>query len=88
MSIKNAEVYITINNPNPDFQDFMLARAELNKLGIFDESKVGVILSKHQWYVLKGNVSRFESTMLSPVGMPKNICGFPVKIVEFFIEEK
>jgi hypothetical protein len=77
-----------MNVESPDFEDFAKARAELHNLGITDESKVGIMLTKIQWVNLRRNLSRFESRMVSPVGLKNEIMGFPVKIVEFEVIQK
>lgn len=87
MKIDDCEIFIAINNPNPDFEDFAKARSKLDLLGI-DPEGVGILLTKFQWVHFQQNMSRFESRMVSPADLPKTIMGFPVKIVEFFIEEK
>ena len=80
----NHQIYITMNVESPDFEDFSRAQSELYDWGIHDHSKVGVMLTKMQWVNLKRNLlSRFESRMVSPVGLTNQIMGFPVKIVQF-----
>jgi hypothetical protein len=77
-----------MNNESPDFEDFARARSELYNLGIHEESKIGIMLTKHQWVKFKINASRFEMRMINPIGLPNQIMGFPVKIVEFEEIEK
>ncbi len=86
--MKNFEIYITMNVENPDFEDFAKARSKLYELGIDESSKVGIMLTKLQWANFKINLSRFEWKMVSPAGLPNQIMGFPVKIVEFEVINK
>ena len=86
--MSNHEIYITMNVESPDFEDFAKARNELHELGIHDESKIGILLSKLQWVNLRKNLSRFEQRMVSPIGLKNQILGFPIKIVEFEVIQK
>lgn len=89
--MNNFEIYITMQNQSPDFEDFSRARSELWNLGITDESKIGIMLTKSQWINFKANISRFEFNMVSVKGMNNDtnrIMGFPVKIVEFEVIQK
>ncbi len=84
--MNNFEIFITMQNDSPDFEDFSRARDELWRLGITKESKIGIMLTKIQWINFIKNISRFEFNMVSIKSMnsDKNmIMGFPVKIVKF-----
>ena len=78
--------WITINNPNPDFQDFMEARHKLEELGIHDnDEKIGILLTIQQWDNFKKNISRFEIQMVNDHACAHSVCGFPVTFIPHII---
>jgi hypothetical protein len=74
------EIWITIANENPDFEDFAKAQSELENLGIDYRGKVGIGLTRMQWSNLLRNLSRFEHRFVCPI--PAEINGFPVRMIE------
>lgn len=77
-----------MNVESPNFEDFSKARSKLCELGINEDSKIGIILTNLQWTNFTTNLSGFEWNMVSPIGLPNKIMGFPVKIVEFEVIQK
>ncbi len=81
MGIKTDQfsIWITIDNENPDMEDFAKAKAELEKLGLPYENRVGIGLTRYQWANLLSNLTRFEMRFASAI--PATIFGFQVRMI-------
>lgn len=74
------EVWITIDNENPDMEDFAKAQIQLEELGINYHGKIGIGLTLEQWTNFLRNLSRFENRLVCPT--PASIMGFPVRMIQ------
>lgn len=82
IEIKSCNIWITLENDNPDFEDFAKVRHELENLGIHYQDKLGIALTKNQWVNLLSNLSRFEHRFIdNNYVTPNMLMGFPVRII-------
>lgn len=82
----NFKIWITMENDNPDLEDFMKARHELEEMGMNDTSKrLGFLLTPNQWDNFCRNASRFECRLINFIpcrGIDFSVAGFPVQIIK------
>jgi hypothetical protein len=81
--MNNFNIWITIEDDELEFNDFAEARCELERLGIYEHDKIGVILTHNQWSNLLKIISKFEQRFINPSKLPQQIMGFPVKIIDY-----
>jgi hypothetical protein len=79
MRASQFEIWITVDNENPDMEDIAKARSELETLGIHYEGKIGIGFTRIQWSNFLRNMSRFEARFAT--GIPANVMGFPVRLI-------
>jgi hypothetical protein len=79
-------IWLTLNNDNPDLEDIAKIRYELEEILRDDfPREIGICLSPKQWSAFLMNTSRFEQRMISLY--PREIMGFPVRLIHLFSPE-